>query len=231
MPRPRPSILPIREPSPVGGGKLSKLMRRLASRAAEDVFVAVTGVRFHEDPNCACAGLGVMLRNSAKLRLFGVVATPQPAYDGPPPGVDIMDEGRGVVLEGGVEGAGMPCLAVPIRTGVGDVARYMSRVASSSPFLPSRAAPAAVKPRWRRRAERATSGGGVRGALGGEERQDLFSWKELMGRSSSSSSDRIGERGSSGMVEVSETKERLGMWVRPKRACMRWLTGDDSGSL
>lgn len=32
------------------------------------------------------------------------------------------------------------------------------------------------------------------------------------------------------MVEVSETKERLGTCVRPKRACLRWYTGDDSGS-
>lgn len=32
------------------------------------------------------------------------------------------------------------------------------------------------------------------------------------------------------MVDVSETKERLGTWVRPKRACLRWYAGDDSGS-
>ena len=31
------------------------------------------------------------------------------------------------------------------------------------------------------------------------------------------------------MVEDSETKERLGTWVRPKRACLRWYTGEDSG--
>lgn len=47
-------------------------------------------------------------------------------------------------------------------------------------------------------------------------------WKEVMGRSSSSSSDKSGERGSSAMVDVSETKDRLGTWVRPKRACLRW---------
>ena len=52
---------------------MSKLIRRLASRTAAGVL-PVTGVRFHEEPNCACAGLGVMFRNSAKLRLFGVVA-------------------------------------------------------------------------------------------------------------------------------------------------------------
>ena len=32
------------------------------------------------------------------------------------------------------------------------------------------------------------------------------------------------------MVDVSETKERLGTCVRPKRACLRWYTGEDSGS-
>ncbi len=31
------------------------------------------------------------------------------------------------------------------------------------------------------------------------------------------------------MVDVSETKERLGTCVRPKRACLRWYTGEDSG--
>lgn len=31
------------------------------------------------------------------------------------------------------------------------------------------------------------------------------------------------------MVDVSETKERLGACVRPKRACRRGYTGEDSG--
>lgn len=106
-------------------------MRRLASRTAAGVLLA--GVRFHDEPYCACAGLGVMLRNSAKFRLFGVVAT-KPPYACPlPPGVDIIDEGRGVVFDGGVDGACMGCLKDPTRTGVGDVARYMSRFASFSP--------------------------------------------------------------------------------------------------
>jgi|SRR5690242_8441338 len=161
---PRPSAFPTsREPSLVGGTRLSKLIRRLASRTAAGVLL-VAGVRFQEEPYWACAGLGVMLRNSAKLRLFGVVAMKPPNACPLPPGVDIMDDGRGVVFEGGVEGACIGCFTEPARTGVGDVAKYMSRFASSSPFLPSRAAPAAVKPLCRRRAERATSGGGVRGA-------------------------------------------------------------------
>jgi hypothetical protein len=103
-------------------------------------------VRFQEEPNCACAGLGVIFKNSAKLRLLGVVAI-KPAYPWPlSPGVDIIDEGNGVVFEGGVEGACIACFTDPARTGVGDVARYISRVASSSPCFSSRAAPAAVKP-------------------------------------------------------------------------------------
>jgi hypothetical protein len=67
----------------------------------------------------------------------------------------------------------------------------------------------------------------VRGARGGEDwKCDLLSEKEVMGRSSSSSSESSGE---SGMVDVSETKDRLGTCCRPNRACLRWYTGDDSG--
>lgn len=70
----------------------------------------------------------------------------------------------------------------------------------------------------------------MRGACGGDRRRcERLIWNEVMGRSSSSSSDRRGERGSA-TVEVSETKDRLGTCVRPKRACRRWYTGDDSGS-
>ena len=86
------------------------------------------------------------MRNSAKFRLLGVVATRPPYTCAPPPGVDIIEDGRGVVFDGGVDGACMGCLNEPTRTGVGDVARYMSRFASFSPWFPSLAAPAAVKP-------------------------------------------------------------------------------------
>ena len=93
-------------------------------------------------------------------------------------------------LGGGVEGASIVGFDEPGRAGVGDVARYMRRFASSSPVFPSRAAPAALKPLWRRRAERATSGGGVRGARGGDDLWwERFIWNEVIGRSSSSSSD------------------------------------------
>ena len=128
----RPSTFAfIRGPSRVGGTRLSRFMRRLVSRTAAGVLLA--GVRFHDVPNCACAGLGVMLRNSAKFRLFGVVGTKPPNACPLPPGVDNIEDGSGVVLEGGVDGACMGCLKEPTRTGVGDVAKYMSRFASFSP--------------------------------------------------------------------------------------------------
>jgi len=231
---PKASTLPTRVPilglSLVGGSNASKLRRRRASRAAAGVFAA-TGVRFH-DP-LTCAGLGLILRNSAKLRLVEGVLRPKPWKGAPPPGVDIIDDGRGVDLDGGVDGARRRGLDEPGRAGDGDVAKYMSRLASSSPVCPLRAAPAAVKPFWRKRAERATAGGGVRGALGGDERIrcELFNWNDVMGRSSSSSSERMGEMGSCGTVDVSETKERVGACVVfPKRACLRWYMGDDSGN-
>lgn len=71
----------------------------------------------------------------------------------------------------------------------------------------------------------------MRGTRGGEDWIcELFNWKEVIGRSSSSSSERRGDLGSSGMVDVSETKDRLGAWVLPNLACRRWYTGDDSGN-
>ena len=133
-----------------------------------------------------------------------------------------MDEGSGVCFMGGVEGACIGGFDAPGRAGVGDVARYISRLASSSPVFSARAAPAALKPLCRRRAERATSGGGVRGARGGDDRMwERVIWKEVMGKSSSSSSDKRGDRGLSATVDVSETKDKLGTWGRPKRVCLR----------
>jgi hypothetical protein len=74
---PRPSTLLMCGPSPLGGWRLSKLRRRRASRAAAGVFAPpAMGVRFHDPPTCA--GLGVMLRNSAKFRLVDGVARPKP---------------------------------------------------------------------------------------------------------------------------------------------------------
>jgi hypothetical protein len=169
-------------------------------------------VRFHDPP--IWAGLGVIFRNSAKLRFADGVLRPKPGKGAPPPpGVDIMEDGRGVDLGGGVDGAGIRVFEDPLRAGEGEVARYMRRFASSSPLRPFLDTSGRVKPFWRRRAERATAGGGVRGARGGgEERKRELIWKEVIGRSSSSSSDMKGDLGSSGTVDVSDTNDRLGVW-------------------
>ena len=50
-----------------------------------------------------------------------------------------------------------------------------------------------------------------------------------MGRSVSSSSDDIGEASSSGTVEVSDTKEREGVWEMWKLEWRLRYAGDDSG--
>lgn len=122
-------------------------------------------------------------------------------------------------------------LLLPGLAGEGEVARYMSRFASSSPFWLFRGV--AVKVSFRRRPERDMPGGGVRGLCrgGGEERRcEALSWKEDTGRSASSSSESSGERGSSATVEPSETNDRLGTWGSEKFLLLRYA-GDDSGSL
>jgi hypothetical protein len=120
---PRPSTLTIWERpkprcelSPIGGRSVSKFRRRRASRAAAGVLPPA-GVRFH-DP-LACAGLGVILRKSAKLILVEGVFRPKPGNAAPPPGVDIMDDGRGVAFGGGVDGAMKRGLADSGRAGDG----------------------------------------------------------------------------------------------------------------
>jgi len=95
--------------------------------------------------------------------------------------------------------------------GEGEVARYMSKLASSSPV---RLLATALKPSCLRRADLASAGGGVRGLLiGGEDRivEDAI-WKEWSGRSSSSSSESRGEGASSGTVDVSEMKDSVWPW-------------------
>lgn len=63
--------------------RLSKLSFRLASRAAAGVLPAI-GVRFHGP----CAGLGVTLTKSAKLKLVPGVCGPKPSKPAPAvPGV------------------------------------------------------------------------------------------------------------------------------------------------
>lgn len=162
--------IPRRGLSFVGGKRLSKFSRRRASRAATGVLPA-TGVRFQDE--LTWAGLGDMLRKSAKLRLVEGVCKPKPGKAAPPPGVDIIEDGSGVDLGGGVDGASIRGFESPWRAGEGEAARYIRRPASLSPFCSSRTAAAAVKPFCLRRADRARPGGGVRGILGGEDRKAL----------------------------------------------------------
>lgn len=118
----------------VGGNSVSKLSLRLASRAAAGVLPAATGVRLH----AACAGLGVTLTKSAKLK-FEVPGVCGPKFRNPAPLVPgVMCElGRGVDMQGGVEGARGGAAVLPRKVmlvaGEGEVARYMSRSTPSSP--------------------------------------------------------------------------------------------------
>jgi hypothetical protein len=129
---PRPVAFSGLPPSSgLGGMRLSKLSRRRASRAAIGVL---PGPGVLVQAPAIWAGLGVMLRNSEKLRLAPGVLRPKPAKGAPPPpGVDIMDEGKGVDFGGGVEGATIRgVLELAWAAGEGEVARYMRRLASSS---------------------------------------------------------------------------------------------------
>lgn len=98
---PRPSVRPFRVSTGllVGGMRLSKFNFRLASLAAAGVLLAM-GVRLQD----TCAGLGETLTKSAKLKFVPGVFGPKPKKEPPfMPGV-MCDDGRGVDLQGGVEG-------------------------------------------------------------------------------------------------------------------------------
>jgi hypothetical protein len=87
----------------------------------------------------------------------------------PPPGVDIIDDGRGVDLGGGVEGGWM-VRGVRLMFGTageGEAARNRSRSAPES--SPLRLVLPFANGLLRRRAERAISGEGVRGMRGGDD--------------------------------------------------------------
>lgn len=200
----------------VGGMRLLKSSRRRAE--APGVLPAI-GVRL----NVPCAGLGVKVTKSPKLKVVPGVLGPNPRKPLPVvPGV-ICDEGSGVDLQGGVEGGWMTVLARDAFTaGDGEVARYMSRSAPSSPVLGVR-----DQETWFIFLK-CLSGGGVRG---GEDviRVVLLMLKLVMGRSASSSSLNSGDGGSSGMVEVSEMNDRCDGWEEGKRACLVCLIGEDSG--
>lgn len=114
MPRP---LLLLRRSSglDVDGMRLSKLSFRLV--------LLVAGVRPTRGVRgkAACAGLKVT--KSAKLKLVPGVVEPKPSqFDPFMPGV-ICDEGRGVDLHGGVDGAWTAVLPAPFMAGEGDVAR------------------------------------------------------------------------------------------------------------
>jgi hypothetical protein len=216
---PRPSLLILRASAGlvVGGMRLSKLSFRRASFVAG--VLAAPGVR-----HGACAGLGVTLTKSAKLKLVPGVLGPKPRKPAPlVPGV-MCEDGSGVDLAGGVDGAWIAGLTVccPL-AGLGEVARYISKSAPSSPSLGVRdhATLCAFLIRL--------SGGGV---CGGDEviRVEELSVKLVTGKSVSSSSLNSGDGGSSGIVDPSEMKESCVRLCEEKRACLVWWIGDDSGN-
>lgn len=97
--------------------RLSKFNFRRAPPVAG--VLPASGVRL----NAPCAGLGVTLTKSAKLKLVPGVLGPKPIQFEPfIPGV-MWDEGRGVDLQGGVEGAWTVVFAAPFMAGDGEVAR------------------------------------------------------------------------------------------------------------
>ena len=96
---PSPSLLCWRDiiGLEVGGISVSKFSLRLVAVPG----VLPPGVRVH----CACAGLGVTLTKSSNLKLvLGVWGPKMPKALPLVPGV-MCDEGRGVDLQGGVDGA------------------------------------------------------------------------------------------------------------------------------
>ena len=99
---------------PSGGNNESKFNLRRASFAARGVL-AKLGVLLPK-----FAGLGVTLTKSAKLN--GCPGVLNPAMKPPAPGVDIIEDGRTCVFDGGVEGAKTLDFA-PGFAGDGDVAR------------------------------------------------------------------------------------------------------------
>lgn len=109
-------------------------------------------------------GLGVILTKSEKSKFWdGVWGAPKtdssPAP--PPPGVVIIEEGKAIFFGGGVDGGCMRAREAGF-AGEGEVARYSSRSAPSSPDLPFLSLP------LRLRLPRLRIGGGVRG---GEDRR------------------------------------------------------------
>lgn len=112
------------------------------------------------------AGLGVILMKSEKSKdCPGVVGNRLP-----PPGVVIMDDGSAMSFRGGgVDGGSIRVILVVDMDGEGEVARYISRPAPSSPNFPLDAPLASLPRRTFRLRLRM---GGVRGG------EDGSTWKE-----------------------------------------------------
>lgn len=164
-----------------------------------------------------CAGLGVILMKSAKSKCCpGVVGNRLP-----PPGVVIIDDGNAISLRGGgVEGGSIRVILAVDMAGEGEVARYMSKSAPSSPTF-SFGAPLPSLPR--RRFTLRLRMGGVRGG------DDGSTWKEWIGSRSSSSS-----AGAAKLGDVRSTEGRRVPWKKETsgpfevvKCCLRALMGDD----
>lgn len=102
------------------------------------------------------------MTKSAKLKPVPGVWRRSKPREARPPGVDIMDEGRGVCFEGGVEGGNIGVLVTRI-AGEGEAARKRRRSAPSLPPVVWEDWGELSKGLLRRRAERARAGDGVRG--------------------------------------------------------------------
>lgn len=195
---------------------MSRLLVRLTGVLADD---RATGV-FH----AFCAGLGVMLTNSAKSK-------PCPGVLGnrlPPPGVVICDDGSVMsrpTLEGGVDGGSILVL-VEGTAGDGEAARYKRRSAPSSPDFAG-PEPAGLSLMRRLGIGRLRIGG----VVGGDERKLVLN--DCVGKRSSSSSElaaKLGETSSSAILRAPWKKETSGPVDVVKCCCRLGLIGDDCAS-
>jgi hypothetical protein len=215
-----------------GGIRASKLrlFLSLPTKGVRVIVPPIPGVL-----HATWAGDGVTFRKSLKLKPTPGVAAPIPrkcAAD--PPGVDSIEDGKGVFCCGGVEGGftilddwgGTGVRGLWFRDGTagdGDAAKNIKRSAASSELREV----AFANGLDLRRADLATSGDGVRGMWGGEDWiWRGIPWKEAKGRSESSSSEAERSTGSSAIVVSVINEDIIGRfgWGTNRR------TGEDSGS-
>ncbi|KAG9967169.1 hypothetical protein KCU61_g610, partial [Aureobasidium melanogenum] len=102
-----------------GCNRSSKLSFRCGSRADRGLLL---------DAQLTWAGLGVTLQKSAKLKLLEGVLSANPKRPLLPPGVCIIDDGRGVVLDGGVDGAMTRALLRPFAGVAIDIERVHGKI-------------------------------------------------------------------------------------------------------